>query len=73
MDVEWMSTNSLSPVYATSIDGAQTWDGLSLEEDDIMTLGWKIILDDTTPLAHYAGPAFCHATSFRAEGCGLLW
>eukprot|EP00957_Ditylum_brightwellii_P063673 4833106-Ditylum_brightwellii.AAC.1 len=76
MDVEWMPTYSLSPVHATSIDGAPTWvltsqllscpfttiliaiGGSSSKEDDVMIFGWKIILDDTTSVAHHAGPAF---------------
>eukprot|EP00957_Ditylum_brightwellii_P208677 15358479-Ditylum_brightwellii.AAC.1 len=35
-----------------------------------MTFGWKIILDDTTPLVHSAGLVFGHTTSFQAKGCG---
>eukprot|EP00957_Ditylum_brightwellii_P176612 13451035-Ditylum_brightwellii.AAC.1 len=98
MDVEWMPTDSPSPVHVVSINRAQTQDikfyglihhiaqllscptttfliasdGSSSEDDDVMTFGWKIILEGTTLLVHHTGPAFGHAISFRAEGYNFL-
>eukprot|EP00957_Ditylum_brightwellii_P064705 4910964-Ditylum_brightwellii.AAC.1 len=47
-------------------------DGSSSEEDNLMTFGWRIVNSEEDILAEHAGPAFVQATSFCAEGYGLL-
>eukprot|EP00957_Ditylum_brightwellii_P039929 3022851-Ditylum_brightwellii.AAC.1 len=42
-------------------------DGSSSESDNIMTFGWKIVLEDSTLLATYAGQAFGNITSFQSK------
>eukprot|EP00957_Ditylum_brightwellii_P179924 13706101-Ditylum_brightwellii.AAC.1 len=46
--------------------------GSSVEEENTMIFGWIIVNKDEEILAEHAGPAFGQATSFRAEGYGLL-
>eukprot|EP00957_Ditylum_brightwellii_P000314 24820-Ditylum_brightwellii.AAC.1 len=47
-------------------------DGSSSDGKNLMSFGWKMSLQDEIPLVEHYGPAFCKATSFRAEGYGLL-
>ena len=47
-------------------------DGSSDDEENVMTFGWKIVDKNKDPLAEHSGPAFGKATSFRAEGYGIL-
>eukprot|EP00957_Ditylum_brightwellii_P109684 8366615-Ditylum_brightwellii.AAC.1 len=37
-----------------------------------MSFGWVMSLLDSTTLATHSGPAFGHASSFKAKGYGLL-
>eukprot|EP00957_Ditylum_brightwellii_P195531 14898790-Ditylum_brightwellii.AAC.1 len=41
--------------------------GLSSEEDNILTFGWRMINTEEDILVEHAGPAFGQTTSFRAE------
>eukprot|EP00957_Ditylum_brightwellii_P177868 13548239-Ditylum_brightwellii.AAC.1 len=47
-------------------------DGSSDDEENIMTFGWKIVDENKDPLVEHSGPALGKATSFCAEGHGLL-
>eukprot|EP00957_Ditylum_brightwellii_P084443 6421450-Ditylum_brightwellii.AAC.1 len=38
-----------------------------------MTFGWIIVNNDKGIIAEHASPAFGQATSFRAEGYGILY
>eukprot|EP00957_Ditylum_brightwellii_P104297 7944808-Ditylum_brightwellii.AAC.1 len=47
-------------------------DGSSDKEENVMTFGWKIVDENKDPLVEHLGLVFGKATSFCAEGYGLL-